>query len=138
MPRFLLLLIAVLLPQVANAQGMKPGRYRPLPRDSASINRFRGIEFELRADGVLLWRRGEVIEQRMAWRETDHLFELVDPLGCDIAPAGQYRVVRWVTGFAFEPVRDGCALRVAALNSIYLLPKDELAAGADSTDSPWR
>jgi hypothetical protein len=128
----LIALLALLVPAAAQAQGpLTPGRYRPLPRDSSTINRFRGVEFELLPGGTLLWRRGEVVEQRMQWRASDHLFEVDDALGCGVAPTGQYRVVRWVNGFAFEPVRDGCTMRVAALNGIYLLPKGELAAGND-------
>ncbi len=103
-----------------------PGVYHALPRDSTALNRFRGVEFDFRRSGALIWRRGTMVEQVMAWRAVDETFEVEESVGCSMAPKGTYRVTPWLDGFALQALQDGCTNRAAALNQIYLVPRDRL------------
>lgn len=118
----------LLLPMVSEAQAapdakFTPGVYQALPRDSTAVNRYRWVEFDFQATGLLLWRRGSMIEQIMGWRASDDTFEVEDTIGCSAAPTGRYRLVPWMSGFAMEVIRDGCTARAAAVNEFYLVPK---------------
>jgi hypothetical protein len=131
--RMSLSLLLALIPTMAAAQGaphadFTPGVYTALPRDSTAINRFRGVEFDFRPDGALIWRRGSTVEQVMAWRASEETFEVEESVGCTTAPRGTYRVAPWLDGFALLVMQDGCTNRAAALNEIYLVPKSRLVA----------
>lgn len=129
MMRAWLVLFLVMLPAAAAAQDQfAPGAYDALPRDSTTLNRFRGVEFEFLTDGTMLWRRGSAVQQVMTWRAPGQVFELEEAVGCHVAPRGIYRVTRWLDGFVFEVLQDGCTNRVAALNAIYLVPRSRLVA----------
>jgi hypothetical protein len=103
-----------------------PGVYYALPRDSTAITRFRRVEFDFLPNGALIWRRGSTVEQVMAWRAADDVFEVEESVGCSIAPRGTYRVAPWLDGFALQAMQDGCTNRAAALNEIYLVPRGRL------------
>lgn len=136
--RFMMATMLLLAPAAVRAQdsGFTPGRYHAVPRDSTALNRFRSVEFDFRPDGLLLWRQlGEVV-QMMAWRSVDGVFEIDEAVGCSTAPRGAYQIARWMNGFAFEVLQDGCTGRVAALNTIYLVRQDSLASTAGLSRSP--
>lgn len=129
MQTWMLVLMLGLLPATSAAQDdFVPGTYTALPRDTTTLNRFRGVEFDLSVTGQLVWRRGSTVEQVMSWRAGDDVFEVEESVGCHMAPRGVYRVSRWLDGFVLVVLQDGCTNRVAAFNAIYLVPKSRLVA----------
>lgn len=107
--------------QSTAAAGFTPGIYRALPRDASAFNRYQSVEFDFQSGGLLIWRRGSMVELLMQWRAAGDIFEVEESVGCSMAPVGQYRVVRWLGGFVLQVIRDGCTMRVAAVNEFYLV-----------------